>query len=130
MQRRAGGVAAEDDEVDLHVRRFHVRMGAEEAAGITGADGQQPLARDDVAQAGGDAVPPAVDNVVHGDRLGAAVLHAHLQMILQIGADARHVGDHVDAVRSQQIAAGPSPESCSSCGELNAPPATITSPFA
>ena len=50
MQRRAGGVATENDEVDLHVRRLEIRIGAEEAAGITGADGQQPLARDDVAQ--------------------------------------------------------------------------------
>ena len=54
------------------------------------------------ARAGHHPVPPAVDHVVHGDRLGAAVLHADLQMVLQIGADARPVGDHVDAMLAQQ----------------------------
>ena len=47
-------------------------------------------------------MPPAVQHVVHGDRLGAAILHAHLQVVLQVGADARHVGDHLDAERAQQ----------------------------
>src|SRR5262245_50815474 len=54
------------------------------------------------AQSGGQSMAPAVDDVVHGDRLGAAVLHADLEMVLQVGADARHVGDHVDAEGLQQ----------------------------
>ena len=36
-------VGAEDDEVHLHVGRRHVRAGAEEAAGIAGADREQPF---------------------------------------------------------------------------------------
>ena len=46
---------------------------------------------------------PVVDHVVDGDRLGAAELHADLEMVLQVGADAGHVGDHRDAVAAQQI---------------------------
>ena len=74
----------------------------EKAAGITGADSQHALARQDIAQAGGDAVTPTVDDVVHRDRLGATVLHADLKVVLQVGADAGHVGDHAYALRSQQ----------------------------
>ena len=61
-----------------------------------------PFAEQQVAQSGADAMAPAVDHVVHRDRLGAAILHADLQVVLQVGADARHVGDHVDAERLQQ----------------------------
>ena len=71
---------------------------------ITGADGQQALARQDIAQPGGVAVAPVVDHVVHGDRLGEAHMHADLQMVLQIGADAGHVGDHLDAEVAQKFA--------------------------
>ena len=47
-------------------------------------------------------------------------------MVLQVGADARHVGGHIDAMRAQQFRR-PEPESCISCGELKAPPARMTS---
>src|SRR5262245_31205516 len=47
-------------------------------------------------------MPPAVDHVVHGDPLRAAVLHADLKVILQVGPDPRHVGDHVYAERPQE----------------------------
>ena len=43
MQRGAGRVAAEDDEVDLNIGRQRVRMGAKKAPGIAGADGQNAL---------------------------------------------------------------------------------------
>jgi hypothetical protein len=45
---------------------------------------------------------PAMDHVIHRDRLGTAILHADLQVVLQVGSDARHVGNHVDAQRAQQ----------------------------
>jgi hypothetical protein len=48
-------------------------------------------------------VAPVIDDVVHGDRLGAAVLHADLEMILQIGTDAGHVGDYFDAEVAQNF---------------------------
>ena len=130
MQRGARGLAAEDDEMNLHVGRRDRRAGAEEAAGVAGADREQALSQQQVAQSGDDAAAPAVDHVVHRDRLGAAILHADLQMVLQIGADARHVGDHLDAQRAQQRRPVRRPESCMSCGELNAPPARITSRLA
>ena len=50
------------------------------------------------------AVAPVIDDVVHRDRFGAAVLHADLQMILQIGADAGQVGDHFNAEVAQNLA--------------------------
>src|SRR5262249_17866301 len=62
-----------------------------------------PLARHYIAQAGAVAVAPVIDDIVHGDRLGAAVLHADLQMILQIRADAGHIGDHLDAEIAQDL---------------------------
>ena len=36
-------------------------------------------------------------------RVGAAIVEARLIVVLQIGADALHVGDHVDAVLPQQV---------------------------
>jgi hypothetical protein len=103
MQPGAGGVGAEDEEVNLHIGRRQVGPGAQEGAGITGADGQQSLSRQSVAQAGAVAMAPVIDHVVHGDRLGAAVLHADLEMVLQIGADTRQVGDHIDAKLAQKF---------------------------
>ena len=48
------------------------------------------------------------------------------EMILQIAPD-RQVGDDLDAVVAADVPAGPMPDSIRSCGELNAPPARITS---
>jgi hypothetical protein len=61
------------------------------------------------------------------DRLLAGVLDVDLEVVLQVLADAGQVGDDVDAER-RSSAALPTPESCSSCGELIAPPQRITSP--
>jgi hypothetical protein len=59
-------------------------------------------------------------------RVVAAIVEAGLVVILQVGADTLHVGDHVDACCRSKISR-PTPESCSSCGELNAPLERITS---
>jgi hypothetical protein len=42
-------------------------------------------------------MPPTVDHIVHRDRLGAAILHANLKVILQLGSDAWHFGDDIYA---------------------------------
>ena len=47
-------------------------------------------------------MPPTVDHVVHRDRLGAAILHANLKVVLQFGPDPRHVGDDVYSERLEQ----------------------------
>src|SRR5712691_9825859 len=47
-------------------------------------------------------MPPTVDHVVHRDRLGAAILHANLKVVLQLGPDRRHVGDDVYSERLEQ----------------------------
>jgi len=97
MQCGAGRIGAENDEVHLHIWRHDFRAGVEEASGITGADGQQPLSKQSVAHAGANSMAPTVDHVVHRDRLGATILHADLKMVLQVGAVAWHVSNHVDA---------------------------------
>jgi hypothetical protein len=102
MQRRAGGVGAENDEMHLDVGRRSKRTRAKEAAGVAGADGEQPLSEQSVTQPGGGAMPPAVDHVVHRDRFGAAILHADLKVVLQFGPDPRHVSDDVYSERLEQ----------------------------
>ena len=103
MQLGTDLLGAEDDEMHLHVGCRDRRTGAEKSAGIARADGQQALAEQDVAQAPDKTLPPAVDDVVHGDRLGAAILEAHLEMILQIRADAGMIGNDGDAVLAQKL---------------------------
>src|SRR5262245_15705978 len=95
-------VGAKYDEMYLHVGRRNQRTCAKEPAGIAGADGEQPLSEQSVTQPGAGSMPPAVDHVVHGDPLRAAVLHADLKVILQVGPDPRLVGDHVYAERPQE----------------------------
>jgi hypothetical protein len=58
-------------------------------------------------------------------RLLAGVLQVHLQVVLQVLADARQVV-HVDVEAFQQVG-GPTPERCRICGEAMAPPHSSTS---
>src|SRR5262245_23542320 len=102
MQSRAGGVCAENDEVHLDVGRRGKRTRSKEAAGVASADREQPLSEQSVTQSGGGAMLPTVNHVVHRDRLGAAILHANLKVVLQLGSDPRHVGDYVYSKRLQQ----------------------------
>ncbi len=102
VQGGACRVGAEDEEVQLHIGRCEVGTGAQERARIAGADREHALAGREVAQAGEHPVAPVVHHVVHGDRLCAAILEAHLQMVLQVGADAGDVGRDRDAVLPQQ----------------------------
>src|SRR5260370_41629792 len=102
MQTRAGGVCAENDEVNLDVGGRGKRTRSKEAAGVASADREQPLSEQSVTQPGGGAMLPTVNHVVHRDRLGAAILHANLKVVLQLGSDPRHVGDYVYSKRLQQ----------------------------
>ena len=129
VQGGAGGLRAENDEVHLDVGSGSQLARAKEPSGIAGAYREQPLSEQRITQPGTGAMPPAVDHVVHRDPLRAAILHPDLKMILQVGPDPQHVGD--DAMPSDRNSgAGPSPDSCRSCGELNVPPARMTSAFA
>ena len=48
---------------------------------------------------------------------GAAIADIGVEVVVQVGADAGHVPHHRDAERRSRCAAGPSPDSSSSCGE-------------
>ena len=58
-----------------------------------------------------------IDDIVERDLLRAAHHDAHLHVILQIVADAGRIEHDVDAMLLNR-SAGPTPESCNSCGEL------------
>ena len=98
MQRRRDRVAGEQHDVALHVGRRDGFAGAEEAARIGRAHREQAAPAQHVVQAGRHAAPLAGEQIVDRDRLRAAIDHAGVEVILQVGADARHVGDHRDAM--------------------------------
>ena len=102
-----GGLAVvahgEGQEVVLDVRVLHAGAGADEAAGFEVVGGAEAIPEQEPAradQALGDKVPVAVER----DRLAALHLQVDLQMVLQVGADAGPVGDHIDAVLLQVLA--------------------------
>src|SRR6185312_1092871 len=97
-------VGAEQYEMDLHVRRSERRIGLEEAAGVPGADAERPLTRQRVLHRHADAAAPRRHRVVDGDRLAAAIVEARLEVVLQIGADARRVAHHRNAEGPEQFA--------------------------
>ena len=63
---------------------------------------------------------------IERDRLLGGDLEGEFEMVLQVLADARPVGDDADPERASS-AAGPTPESFSNCGELIGPPQRMTS---
>ena len=100
-RRRAVVPDRDRQEVEHQVRVRHVVVGPGEAAALemvrrAGAGPpEQPL--------GADHRPVApLQRGRHRDRLLAGVLDVDLEVILQVLADARQVGDHVDAVLAQQ----------------------------
>jgi hypothetical protein len=102
VQSDARRVGAENDEVHLNVRGRNERTRTKEPAGVSGPDGESSLSEQDVAQSGPGSTPPTVDHIVHRDRLRAAILHANLKMVLQLGSYPWHVGDDIYAKRLQQ----------------------------
>jgi hypothetical protein len=116
--------AGQEMKLDVGVG-YDARRRADEAAALElvgrarpGLE-EQPLRPD---QRLGEQVPVFVER----DRLDAFLLDVELEVILQIGADARPVGDDIDAV-FPRCAPGPMPDSISSLGELMAEAAIITS---
>ncbi len=64
---------------------------------------------------------------IEGDRLQAGMLDIGLEMVLQVLPHAGQVMDHRDAELRADDRPAPMPDSIRICGELMAPPATITS---
>ena len=86
-----------------------------------------PRAGQRVARAHRHRPPPRFQRVVGRDRLRAAEDRAHLQVVLQVLAHAWRAHGRPERRASAAAAAGPTPESCRSCGDCMAPAATITS---
>ena len=76
-----------------------------------------PLRNAAYVRARPDPAERMVDDVVERDALGATHHDPDLHVILQIVADAGRIEHDIDAVLLSR-SAGPTPESCSSCGEL------------
>ncbi len=114
--------------MELDVRIAHAGARADEAAGLEmiggaeAAPARKPVKADPGARNEARAA-------VERDRLLRGDLEIELEMVLQVLADARPVGDDVDPERANS-AAGPIPESFRSCGELIAPPQRTTSRLA
>ena len=119
-------VEAVERDAGLDVRRRGCGVGADEARRKRLSHCQKSLAQKSKAQRRDDAFRYIADHVVERDRLGAFIHDAARIMILQVRAHAGKIGDdcHPRRFRSRR---GPTPESCSNCGELNDPPATTTS---
>ena len=87
-----------------HVRKLHFEGGLCVVSRFRGdrvyrdgRRGQQSLAQQRVLQAGAEAAPSAVEQVVDRDRQSAVIADPHLQVILQILADPGQVRDRPDA---------------------------------
>ena len=91
------------EHVDLQVRPLQPLVAAHQRADIEAHAGQRPGAAEGVLHAGQDAPRQAVDQVVHGDGLGALVGDVGVEVVVQVAADARHVLDHRDAVLLQML---------------------------
>jgi hypothetical protein len=99
-------------EVVLDVWPLELFAGADKTARfelVAGADAravEQPLGADC------RLVVPFSASGIQRNRLGARVLQVHLEMVLQVLADARQVVNHLDVEPLEQFA-GPTPERCS-----------------
>ena len=109
LHRRRPVVTDRDrQEVEHQVRVRDVVVAAGEAAALEVVRGARPAPEEEPLETDPRPVPPQLGRR-HGDGLPAAVLDVHLEVVLEVLADARDVGDDVDAVPPQLlgIAAGP-----------------------
>ena len=82
MQFLAYGVGAEQNEVNLHVRRCQRGIGLEEPTGVAGSNGQRSFPVEYVVKHRSDLFRKARHHVVDGDRFVTTVVVADLEMIL------------------------------------------------
>ena len=102
MRRSPGHLGRQRREVELHVGRERMRHRAREQPALVDADRKRPAALEDPLEAHAELAHDAAQVVVGGHRLRAAEDRAHLQMILQVLADAGQCMHHRDAAVGQQ----------------------------
>ncbi len=113
-------------EVVLQVGMLDAGAAPDEAAGFEMVGRAESLAQQQPFEADG-AHGDEILRRVQRDRLRARVLHVGLEVILQVRADARHVRHDVDVELARAPWHRRCPTACRICGELIAPPDTITS---
>ena len=101
-QLAADGAGREQRNRALRIGRCRRRQRAQENRGRHRRDGEIAAAREDVVQAVGELAAPVAHRVVERDRLLAAQDDAAGNMVVEIVADARRIGDHRDAQRLQE----------------------------
>ena len=113
-------------EMVLDVRPLEALVGADETARLELVAGARAGAQEQPLRPDGRLVVP-FQRRVQRDRLGAFVLQVHLQVILEIGADARQIGHHRHAEFVQQRRQRRRRSAAGSAGEAMAPAQTSTS---
>ena len=128
MQRLAELVQRQRLHVPLDVGRGLRRIALGEGAELRGRHGERPGLEQQVLQSHRRLAEQELARWFSVTTLLHLVDHAHLQMVVQVLADARQVVHRPAMPCSlQQSAPGPMPESCRICGEPIAPAARITS---
>ena len=89
MQPLARPVGAQRQEMELDVGQVHVGPRARKGADGARADGEDAAPREDVFKAGEQLLPAAVPYVIEAAVAVAGIDEAHLQVVLQVLADAR-----------------------------------------
>jgi hypothetical protein len=101
VQRLAEGVQAQRLHVVLDVRIGQLRAAAREGAQLRRRHAHRPAARQQVLQADAGLAPPAGGNAVQRLRTAHLEHRADLQVVLQVGADARQLVPRRHAHRGQ-----------------------------
>ncbi len=102
VPRRPGAAVVADrqrQEVEHQVRIGDVLVAADEPAALEVVGRPGPAAQEQPLRADERPAPQLRRRRLHRDRLERAVLDVDLEVILEVGADARHVGDDRDAER-------------------------------
>ena len=85
------------EDVELDVGTLQPRIAAGEQAGMDAVARHRAGAEQCVTNAGRQLAQRAVLQVVQRDRLAAPPGHVRVEVVVQVGADRRHVAHHVDA---------------------------------
>ncbi len=99
---RAALLRADGAEEELDVGRFRVGEGARDHPADHHADRERAGAKEQPLEPDPRLAPEVAQVVVRRDRLRALVDEPQQQVVLEVLADARQVGDHRDAVLAQE----------------------------